>query len=228
MQSGLATKSTSSAQESGMLLVGSQRFVYIQVPQVVMNLTFTLNGRDFVLSIHLSDVGRVVAIEDWGKKSPSSVVEYCSLLLISFFQLSRIFYGQEELYLLWLSFSGLCWYLLELANWETIISLKVWLGMTHLTQSIKSISCYFSGICFMDFDLNCKRWTVVYCLYVVLMLNGQALQPVSANILGSEEQSTSVVQVQVYILIIFFFLLLAFLFRKNHKHRPVKQRIFLH
>lgn len=228
MQSGLATKSTSSAQGSGMLLVGSQRFVYIQVPQVGMNLTFTLNGRDFVLSIHLSGVGRVVAIEDWGKKSPSSVVEYCSLLLISFFQLSRIFYGQEELYLLWLSFSGLRWYLLELANWETIISLKVWLGMTHLTQSIKSISCYFSGICFMDFDLNCKRWTVVYCLYVVLMLNGQALQPVSANILGSEEQSTSVVQVQVYILIIFFFLLLAFLFRKNHKHRPVKQRIFLH
>lgn len=64
MQSGLATKSTSSAQESGMLLVGSQRFVYIQVPQVGMNLTFTLNGRDFVLSIHLSGVGRVVAIED--------------------------------------------------------------------------------------------------------------------------------------------------------------------
>lgn len=94
--------------------------------------------------------------------------------------------------------------------------------MLHLTQSVNSISCYFSGICFVNFVLNCKQWEVACCLYVLFMLNGQALMPVSANVLGSEEQSTSVVLCcsSIYFNVVFlvFFLLLAFLFRKDHKH----------
>lgn len=93
--------------------------------------------------------------------------------------------------------------------------------MLLLTQSVNSISCYFSGICFVNFVLNCKQWEVACCLYVLFLLNGQALMPVSTNVLGSEEQSASVLLCcsSIYFnVFVFFFLLLAFLFRKDYKH----------
>jgi len=67
-----------------MHLIRSYRLMYVQVPQVVLNLVFLYSGRGFsplvpiLQSVNLGGARREVASEDGGKK----VVEYLSLLLI--------------------------------------------------------------------------------------------------------------------------------------------------
>ncbi|TRZ07694.1 hypothetical protein HGM15179_019411 [Zosterops borbonicus] len=64
-------------QDFGMHLIPSHRLMYIRVPQVVTNLIFTYNGRDFVapvpilLSIHLRDHKLFHSVEDFLKDLPA-------------------------------------------------------------------------------------------------------------------------------------------------------------
>ena len=70
----------------------AQNLMYVQVPQVVSNLTFSYSGRDFappvpvLWSIHSRGVGRETASEDRGRE----VVEYLSLLLICCYQFASL------------------------------------------------------------------------------------------------------------------------------------------
>lgn len=76
--------------------------MYIQVPQVAMNLVFTYTGRDFaphipfLLSLHSRGVGREVVVEDrqknswvsWPSPDPlSPVFQHCILGSYAFFDL---------------------------------------------------------------------------------------------------------------------------------------------
>lgn len=77
-------------QDPGMYLIGSHGLVYIQVPQVVLNLIFSYSWRDLISPVpalrfrDLREVGGEITIENWGKKT----VEYLSLLHVSCQQLS--------------------------------------------------------------------------------------------------------------------------------------------
>jgi len=69
-----------------MHLVRSHGLVYVQVPQVVSNLSVSYNGKDLVHPVpalrfrDLRDVGRVTASENRSKKN----VEHLSLLHVSY------------------------------------------------------------------------------------------------------------------------------------------------
>ncbi|KAK4806814.1 hypothetical protein QYF61_005610 [Mycteria americana] len=66
----------------------------VQVPQVVSNLNFSYEGRDFVPPVpalrfgDLRDVGREITTENWGNK----IVEYLSLLHVGCHQFSCLIY----------------------------------------------------------------------------------------------------------------------------------------
>jgi len=71
-------------QDSGMHLVRSRRFMYVQVPHVVTNLMFPYRERGFtplvpiLWSVDSGGVRREAASKDRGK----NVIEYLSLLLV--------------------------------------------------------------------------------------------------------------------------------------------------
>ncbi|KAK4806815.1 hypothetical protein QYF61_005611 [Mycteria americana] len=81
-------------QDPGVHLLESNGLVYLQVPQVVSNLNFSYEGRDFVPPVpalrfgDLRDVGREITTENWGNK----IVEYLSLLHVGCHQFSCLIY----------------------------------------------------------------------------------------------------------------------------------------